>query len=183
MKMTDDLAFVSTCRFDTKRLRIEPWGSMVSDTDKKARLTSEIKTLLTPSVLKFLPEQLQPTNEPQAVEDWIITRDNESDVFCIRERDTNTFLGLLILAAFPDTADRIILRIGYFLVEDAWGKGIATELVTGLVKWGKEQRCPMELLGGVEKANSASGAVLVKAGFEIATVQTTDDTETYRLLL
>jgi len=144
---------------------------------------SELKTLLTPAVLKFLPEPLQPADGHSALEEWVIARDSESDVLCVRDISTNRFLGLLILAAFPETDGTLVLRIGYFLVESAWHKGIATELLLGLVHWCKGQQHPMTLLGGVEKANGASGAVLAKAGFAIDPDQSTNETETYQYSL
>ena len=94
---------------------------------------------------------------------------------------TQDLLGLLILVGFEEPDGVLTVRLGYLLAENAWGKGIATELVKGFVHWCEEQDFSIQLLGGVEKENGASTSVLIKAGFEKAADLSTDQTETFRL--
>jgi len=57
-------------------------------------------------------------------------------------------------------------EIGYWLGEDFWGKGIATETVKLLVKYGFEELELIRIFAGVFEHNLGSMRVLEKAGFE-----------------
>ena len=56
------------------------------------------------------------------------------------------------------------LRLGYMLDESVWGKGYATELISGFVSWCKNHDIE-SVIGGVERNNLASRRVLEKSGF------------------
>ncbi len=56
------------------------------------------------------------------------------------------------------------MRLGYLLAERAWGKGIASELIRGLVEWCRKSGIA-SIVGGVERNNIASRRVLEKNGF------------------
>ena len=56
------------------------------------------------------------------------------------------------------------LRLGYMLAESSWGKGLASELVRGVVEW-CENKDVASVTGGVERDNIASRRVLEKCGF------------------
>lgn len=65
----------------------------------------------------------------------------------------------------PDVVD---VRLGYVLAEGWWGRGLATELVLGLVEWCRSQSAIRSITAGVAEGNAASERVLVKAGFQFA---------------
>lgn len=59
-------------------------------------------------------------------------------------------------------------EVGYVLARAAWGRGLATELVTALLRWHEEHPAPglaAELRAYVLPGNPASARVLAKAGF------------------
>ncbi len=179
----DKTAIVSSCRFDTDRLRVENWNAALRDGGTRSALMAELSALLTPAVTQYLPEPMRLYEGPNEIESWVSARNDESDVFCVRNANTQEFLGLLILGASRDATGALTVRLGFLLAETAWGKGIATELVKGLVGWYERQASPLQLLGGVEVENAASAAVLIKAGFTRAADMSSDETDTFRLVL
>ncbi|MEK5232190.1 GNAT family protein [Lysinibacillus sp. FSL K6-0232] len=58
-----------------------------------------------------------------------------------------------------------MVTIGYYLAEDAWGKGIATEAVATIVKFLLEEVQINRIQAEVMPLNEASKKVLVKNGF------------------
>ena len=142
-----------------------------------------LSALLTPAVTEFLPEPMRFAGGPNEIESWVSARNEESDVFSVRDRTTQAFLGLLILGPSRDATGALTVRLGFLLAEKAWGQGYATELVKGLVGWCEKQAVPVQLLGGVEAGNAASAAVLIKAGFTRAADMSTGETDTFRLIL
>lgn len=181
--MEDKTKIVSACRFETDRLRVENWNAALRSGDKRAALMAGLSALLTPAVTKYLPEPMRLSRGPDEIESWVSAQNRESDVFHVRDRKTQEFLGLLILAAFQDATGDLTVRLGFLLAEKAWGKGIATELVHGLVGWCEKQGLSGQLLGGVEAQNAASAAVLTKAGFTRVAEMSTDETDMFRLVL
>lgn len=87
-------------------------------------------------------------------------------------------IGLVILASDTDPSEPQTIHIGYLLAKSAWGKGLASELVSGLVAEVKHHG-PIKLVGGVDRSNPASARVLQKAGFALAPTQLETGTDTY----
>ncbi len=56
----------------------------------------------------------------------------------------------------------------YGLEFSAWGKGLGTELLVGLLRWAGESLGKEELRATVYPANKASVAMLLKQGFVLA---------------
>jgi RimJ/RimL family protein N-acetyltransferase len=181
--VTDKTELVSACRFETDRLRVENWNGALRDGGGRAALLAALADLLTPAVTKYLPEPMRLAGGPGAIEAWAAARDAESDVFCVRDKQTRALRGLLILGADQDAAGGLTLRLGFLLAESAWGQGYATELVHGLVAWCESQELSGQLLGGVEPQNAASAAVLIKAGFSRDAGMSSGDTDMFRLVL
>lgn len=148
--------------FDTERLSVRHWQSVLSVPGTRAWLEGALAHILTPRVLDHLPPSLK--LDPGHLGSWIDARANESDVLLVRLRDDGPLIGMVFLAVDPEGMDARNVHIGYLLAEDAWGKGYATELLVGLV--GAMRRVAgITLLGGVGKGNPASARVLEKAGF------------------
>ena len=80
------------------------------------------------------------------------------------ERASGEVAGLVIL--FETLLDQgIEVRLGYLLAPPFWGKGLASELVSWLVRWCRAQDGIDSLAGGVSVDNPASRRVLEKNGF------------------
>ncbi|MDW4549532.1 GNAT family N-acetyltransferase [Defluviimonas sp. D31] len=150
--------------FDTPRLSLRRWRSLAPDAGRRAALEAELGAVLTQRVLAHLPERMQLGPGPAAVAGWIDGRIAESDLFVALTRPEGRIAGLLILAAFRAEGGLREVHIGYLLAEADWGKGLATELLTGLIG-AAGAAGPLRLLGGVDRANPASARVLEKAGF------------------
>jgi tellurite methyltransferase len=168
--------------FQSDRMQVQHWAIELNKTSSAKTLISELALVLTPNVLATLPEPLQLDDGPEAIEGWVKRQRLESDIFTVRSRKTTKLLGLLILAAFKERSGRTTLHVGYLFAEIAWGKGFATELLSGLVRESKSQvmECGQIVLrAGVERANLASVRVLEKSGFKLVEAQVEIDTAFY----
>ena len=76
-------------------------------------------------------------------------------------------------------SDNDELHLGYLLGETHQGKGLAKEMLRGLLAWCKQNKQVRALIGGVEKNNVASSSLLLKLGF-YRTESSSDDTDFYR---
>ena len=86
-------------------------------------------------------------------------------------------IGLVILAQDPDAALPTV-HLGYLFAKSVWGRGAASEVVTGLVQ-SLRASAPVRLVGGVDPANPASARVLEKAGFARDPAQSSQDSTIY----
>jgi len=145
---------------ETARLRITPWRTGATGDPVRGRLVRDLAPVLTARVLQHLPPPLQDTSD---LDRWIEGRAAESDVFCVRYRETDALAGLLILVSF--TEDTPVLHLGYLLGEAHWGQGLATEILQGLVAHCRQQPEQLQIVGGVAHGNVASARVLEKVGF------------------
>lgn len=152
--------------FQTNRLHVLHWAECTNNSQCRKKLIAELGHILTPAVLRHLPEPLQISDDPDAIDVWITERAAESDVMAIRDNTTSIILGLLILAEIPKPNAPTAIHLGYLFAETAWGKGYATELLSGLINWYKDEDRSVNLVGGVETDNIASAKVLLKNGFE-----------------
>jgi RimJ/RimL family protein N-acetyltransferase len=97
-------------------------------------------------------------------EDFMVrceTRDLARDATFLIEVEDEGVAGCLGFFTNADGA----LEVGYWIGRGWWGRGIATEALTGALVWaGRDwkKRC---VTAGHFADNAASGAVLVKAGF------------------
>lgn len=91
--------------------------------------------------------------------------------FCILA--DRKFAGEVILENPDDT--KKIYEIGYFIGRDFWGRGIATEAVKQLVKFGFKELKLKRIWAGTYSTNPASGKVLEKAGFKLEGIKTKSD--------
>jgi RimJ/RimL family protein N-acetyltransferase len=164
----------SSCRFETERLTVAPWHSI-----PRAQLASHVAALLTPAVTRPLPPPWQGPYDLERAQRWIDERDAESSVLLVSTRADATPVGLIILSS-PQPSDTE-LRLGYLLAEGAWGRGLGSELIAGLVQWCGAQPDISSLAGGVEASNPASKRVLEKNGFVVA--ETLGERQVLRLVL
>lgn len=73
--------------------------------------------------------------------------------------------GELIGFLFIYVEDNRDAHIGYLLAEAFWGKGLASELLTGFIQQALSSEFWAKLIGGVERSNVASAHLLKKLGF------------------
>lgn len=151
---------IDRCRFGSERLDVMPWHT--APVDDLARFVAR---LLTPAVTAALPAEWRGPYDAERAAAWIEDRDAESTVLLAVERSSAAPLGLLIVTAEGDIRAHD-LRIGYLLAEAGWGRGLATELIGGLVAWCRAVGTVRSLSGGVEPGNAASVRLLERHGFE-----------------
>jgi ribosomal-protein-alanine N-acetyltransferase len=156
----DDL---SRCEFETARLRVGAWHDVAGRAG--IDLAAAVADILTVKTTEGLPEVWQGDFSAERAAAWIAERDGESPTLIAVDRQSGGVVGLMIMFAVPLAGSKVDLRIGYVLGESFWGKGLATELVRGLVGWAREDGLVETLTGGVATANQASAQVLVKNGF------------------
>ena len=82
-------------------------------------------------------------------------------MFLVCETPSETIIGLIFVYVDKDKQ----AHIGYLLGEDYWGRGFASELLTGFIAFASRQADWSGLIGGVEKANTVSSHLLQKLGF------------------
>ncbi|AXT34509.1 GNAT family N-acetyltransferase [Phaeobacter sp. LSS9] len=165
--------------FETDRLRLESWDTVFGSEQEKQALVAELKVILTPPVLRSLPEPMQLADTEAAISDWVAARHAESHVLTIRD-DNTTLIGLLILAASGNAEYPPTVHIGYLFSEIMWGKGFASELIGGLVAWYQDQGEGTQLFAGVAPENIASVKALEKNGFEQVSDHTDPGTTMFR---
>ena len=66
-----------------------------------------------------------------------------------------------------ENVHRISAEIGYYLSEKFWGKGIMTDAVLGMTKYGFETFPINRIFGGVYSSNPSSIRVLEKCGYSL----------------
>ncbi len=151
--------------FETLRMSVGEWHFMA---DQHALdLARFVVAALTPAVTRALPPDWQGDFNPARARRWIEGRDAESVVLLAVGRDSGDPFGVVILFETPqEGSSGIELRVGYIITEKAWGKGLASELVEGLVEWARGQAGITSISAGVGEDNPASSRVLIKNGFQ-----------------
>ena len=160
---------LKACAFETGRLLVKEWHSFSPSDWQEQELASVIVAILTEPVTHALPASWQGSYTEERANEWIIERDSEGATLLVIEKLSGRAIGLMILFEMQANVSRDMtdVRLGYLLSEDAWGKGFATELVSGFVNWCRGQSSIMSIAGGVERDNQASIRVLEKTGFQL----------------
>ncbi|MEU6775569.1 GNAT family N-acetyltransferase [Streptomyces sp. NPDC046759] len=87
----------------------------------------------------------------------------EFGVFVLVRHEDGRAIGGMGFHSVPDEDGRV--EIGYDLVEGARGQGYATEALRALAKWALAREDVSSLFATVERDNTASQAVVTRAGF------------------
>lgn len=177
---------VRACAFETERLLAKEWHSLSPDDWHEQELARVVAEMLTESVTRGLPGPWQGSYSLDRACAWVEERDRDGTTLLVIDRSSREPVGLVILfetqAGYG--ARDIDLRLGYLLSEAHWGKGLASELVAGLVRWCQGQPAISSITGGVARDNLASKRVLEKSGFLPAgNPDETSPEEFYRLSL
>ncbi len=154
-----------TCEFETSRLRVGEWHSVPLRPGRD--LAVVVTEMLTDGTTRSLPSAWHGAYTPERAQAWIAERDEESATLLATGRESGEPLGLVILfeLAADDQPDDLDLRLGYLLAEPAWGRGLASELIEGLVSWCRSQPSIRSIAAGVATDNVASARVLTNNGF------------------
>lgn len=91
---------------------------------------------------------------------FLMPRGSEPDVWSIRLRQSDGFVGWLSLRRVSDGH----AELGYRLCKTAWGRGLATEGARALVAWGLEQAGYTRITAQTMSVNRASRRVMEKIG-------------------
>lgn len=122
------------CTFSTDRLVVGDWHDL---SDQYGLDLVEIVTcVLTEATTPALPPNWRGDFDGERARRWVEARDGESPTLLVTDQETGHAIGLLILFKVAGQGDsrRVDVRLGYILDESAWGRGLASELVSGLVE-------------------------------------------------
>jgi len=142
-----------------KKSIIRPYH--LSDAEEMARIANN------PVVGRYLRNHFP---SPYTINDanfWINLNITASPVyqFCIAHPESNKIMGCIGLVPGKDVYC-CSAELGYWIGQEYWGKGIATEAVKGFVDWTYANFPQMERLHAqIFEDNKASVAVLERAGF------------------
>lgn len=171
------LRAVDGCEFVTERLQVGPWGAVAQRAG--FGLAGVIAELLTERTTVALPESWQGSYTVDRARAWIEERDAESPTLLVMEAASERPVGLVVLAEVLLDDSMVDVRIGYVIAEEAWGRGIATELLSGLIDWMRMEPLVHTLTGGVDVTNHASVRVMENNGFR--RISDDEGTATYQL--
>lgn len=161
--------------WSSDRLDVTCWKIEFRDPGLRASTAQAVEALLTADVLKNLPPDFEPEGD---IEAWMRARVVESAVYSVRASGDGALLGLMLVAEAGQTKGRADVHLGYLFGEAAWGKGYATEVMTGFLA-ALNARGRWRLLGGVARDNPASARVLEKVGFHRDARLSTGETEMF----
>ena len=170
------------CSFATQRLVVDEWRR---NQESIAERAGWIQELLRPAVTTSLPSAWSGGYTTERAAAWVRAREAESEVLAIRMKAESTPIGLVILHFIESDRECPDIHLGYFLAESTWGKGLATELLIGLIAWLRESNACNELHAGVDRSNLGSIRVLEKCGFQRANSHSAKaaDSQTFLLSL
>jgi len=158
------------CYFETQRLSINSWTNQVKGPDSVKIFAEKVIKILTPNVTKALPDGWQNISTIDSAQEWIKDRDKEGHFVSIQLLSTNETVGFIFFYEIDSENNYYDLRFGYLLSEKAWGKGLGTELIEGLINWCKLEGNIKSISGGVETDNIGSIKILEKTGFTASTI-------------
>jgi len=158
--------------FNTKRLSIK-----TLDTPLGSSELCQLVCILSDEVTEHLPPSFQGITSEHAAKTWLNEQVQSSQVFGLYLNQSEQLVGLLIIYVENHQA-----HIGYLFAKSHWGKGLATELLAGLIAHGKSHNEWHVINGGVSKDNRASAHVLTKQGF-VETPSNSSDMLHFELIL
>lgn len=172
----------ANCEFQTARLSAKEWHGFSLDREGAGGLAEIVVAMLTEEVTRFLPASWRGPFTTESARAWIRERDEESTTLLVVDRRSEQPVGLIFLYEIPsEIENEAEFRIGYLVSESAWGQGVASEMLSGLVEWCRGQPAVSFLVGGLDRDNLASRRVLEKCGFVVD--EQGEHHELYRLAL
>ena len=148
--------------YTTTRLQIQPLSQSLNDNQ-----LTDIKTLLSPSVVEHLPPYFHNINSLGQVTTWLNKMHSESQLLGIFQQGVSHAISQEKLIGFiflSNTAHKEA-HLGYLLAQDQWGKGYAKECLQGLIDFYNVHKFITCLHAGVDGNNLASIKLLGSLGF------------------
>ena len=174
---------INDCFFETERMVVDDWPRLQTvDTAQELR-NAFLVSLLTKAVTRDLPPSWQGPYDTDRAASWFVDRQRESTVLLVVDRSDSRPVGLVILSESGNGDRSMDIRLGYMIVENAWGRGLATEVVAGFAEWCRGDGNVRSVIGGVTDGNSASARVLQKNGFVSHNKSTDDPANTVEYIL
>lgn len=163
---------VAAIRFETGRLLVGPWHDLAAELG--IDLDRAVSGMLTDATTRELPDDWSGDFSVERAHAWISERDRESPTLLVVDQSSQP-LGLLIL--FETSLDRATsdIRVGYLFAESAWGRGLATELIGGLIDCVRDKPAIRTLTAGVSRENHVSARALTKNNFELVSDSAAND--------
>ena len=143
--------------FSTERLRVRGFEPD-KDRDHFFLVNSD------PEVMRYIRKP-KTREEADAYLDEIVAATHPGIVtgrWAVEDKITETFLGTFAIIPIEGTSD---IQLGYSFLKPFWGKGYATELTKGGLKYYFAKTGAKQIWAVTEQANTASQHVLLKAGF------------------
>ncbi|KAF7591701.1 hypothetical protein BBP40_001214 [Aspergillus hancockii] len=122
-----------------------------------------------PQIARWLRNQFPQPYSLEEAKNWVSIANSSSPTlnFAICRQEDNVLVGSIGLTPKGDVYYRT-MEIGYWLGQDHWGKGIATQALSALTRWAFENFGHiLRLEAEIYEGNEASQRVLVKAGYEL----------------
>jgi ribosomal-protein-alanine N-acetyltransferase len=143
--------------FETERLIVRHYTKDDSNDFFLLNGDEEIMRYIRPAKTReeadqFLSEILQKLEEDPASGRW-----------AVEEKHTGVFVGSFAFIPIERTENK--MQLGYALLKQNWGKGYATELTMGGLRYVFTKTSLTEIFAVTEILNTASQKVLLKAGF------------------
>lgn len=157
--------------FETPRLLLRQFAT--TDAHLIYRLNSNTK------VLTYLHEPVLHSldNAAAIIENIILPQyANQLGRWAIIEKANNEFLGWCGLKSRPELGE---IDIGYRLLEEAWGRGVATEAALYSLQYGFNHLQLDSIVGRAHIENTASIRVLEKLGMQFVRQEMVDDCPVY----
>ena len=145
--------------FTTARLAVIEIAETLASSERSA-LLAQIPQILTTPVVEHLPPYFHGIDSVELADTWLTRMLSESRFFQVK-LTTGETIGFL----FAYVEDETQAHIGYLLAKEAWGKGLASELLQGFILEASRSTPWVKLIGGVDRANLASAHLLKKLGF------------------
>ncbi|RKF18045.1 N-acetyltransferase [Alginatibacterium sediminis] len=127
-----------------------------------------LRILNTPSVVKYLSSKIPYPYTEQDAQWWIVTGSKQGIVKAITVN--GLFVGC-IAASRGEFEHRRSAEVGYWISDDYWRQGIASQAMKDLSDLVFETSDIVRLFASVFSPNKGSMAVLAKCGFELESIQ------------
>jgi ribosomal-protein-alanine N-acetyltransferase len=119
-----------------------------------------------PEVMKFTPARVPQTSEATKVRLKSLVEKQAAysplGVWAVELKETSEFVGWFMLVK----AEFEIPEIGFMMVRNYWGKGLATEVAQALIDFGMRDLGYPGIAGVTDHDNTASIHILKKLGFQ-----------------
>jgi [ribosomal protein S5]-alanine N-acetyltransferase len=141
--------------FETERCFINSFQKLDYDDVKKLYINKEVRNFL---------GGIREEDSIRVVLDEMLNSNEDSYYWIVREKQTDTFIGLVSLTPHHDG---LFLEISYQFLPNWWGSGYATEVVQVIIKYALNELKLTKVVAETQTANTPSCKLLEKLGMEL----------------